>query len=65
MRMTDFDKHTPIKNEQFQDVTLICCDCSQPFSWTAGAQVYFRDRGLREPRRCAECIGARKCRYSS
>jgi hypothetical protein len=64
MQKADFTKHLPATTD-FQDVTLTCCDCSEPFIWTAGQQLYFRDRGLREPRRCAECIGARRCRFST
>jgi len=37
------------------DKLLTCKACGQDFVFEAGEQVFFRDRGLAEPRRCKEC----------
>ena len=45
----------------YQDRTLTCVDCSQPFIWTEGEQEFYAQRGLtNEPRRCPDCRRARK-----
>ena len=46
---------------QFEDKILICTDCEEEFVFTAGAQQYFRDRGIAEqPKRCKACYMALK-----
>ena len=45
----------------FQDKTLTCRDCGQPFVFTAGEQEFYEQRGFtNEPTRCADCRRARK-----
>ncbi|CAA9586986.1 MAG: hypothetical protein AVDCRST_MAG18-4026 [uncultured Thermomicrobiales bacterium] len=45
----------------YQDRTLTCADCGQDFTWTAGEQEFYAQRGLtNEPRRCPDCRRARK-----
>ena len=45
----------------YQDRTLTCVDCSQPFIWTEGEQEFYAQRGFtNEPRRCPDCRRARK-----
>ena len=45
----------------YQDRTLTCADCGQQFTWTAGEQEFYAQRGLtNEPRRCPDCRRARK-----
>ena len=40
----------------FQDRTLTCLDCNQPFTFTADDQQYHREKGYtNEPKRCASC----------
>ena len=49
----------------YQDRTLTCVDCGQPFIWTAGEQEFYAQRGLTiEPRRCPDCRRARKSQQS-
>ena len=31
----------------FQDRSITCVDCSEPFIWTAGEQVFFHDKACR------------------
>ena len=45
----------------FQDKTLTCVDCGQPFVFTAGEQEFFAQRGFQnEPKRCKACKAAKK-----
>ena len=45
----------------FQDKTLVCRDCGQEFTFTAGEQEFYASRGLmNEPGRCPDCRRARK-----
>ncbi len=38
------------------DKTLVCRDCEQEFTFTAGEQEFYSSRGLlNEPKRCPEC----------
>ncbi len=41
---------------ELQDRTLTCADCGKEFTWDAGSQEFFRERGLmNEPSSCREC----------
>ena len=45
----------------YQDKTLVCRDCGQEFTFTAGEQEFYASRGLmNEPGRCPDCRAARK-----
>jgi CxxC-x17-CxxC domain-containing protein len=45
----------------YNDKTLVCRDCNQNFTFTAGEQEFFASRGLvNEPGRCPECRAQRK-----
>src|SRR3954470_15039961 len=45
----------------YNDKTLVCRDCGQNFTFTAGEQEFFASRGLmNEPGRCPECRAQRK-----
>ena len=38
---------------EFHDREIKCIDCGNDFIWTAGEQVFFYDKGLKnEPKRC-------------
>lgn len=40
----------------FQDKTLSCRDCQQPFTFTAGEQEFYASKSLvNEPKRCPNC----------
>ncbi len=53
------------EREEFQDRTLKSADCGQEFTWAAGEQEYFREKGLtNDPKRCQECRQANKQRRS-
>ena len=45
----------------FEDRTLECVDCGASFTWTAGEQRFFEEKGFtNEPRRCADCRARKK-----
>lgn len=45
----------------YEDKTLTCRDCGQPFTFTAGEQEFYASRGLmNEPGRCPTCRNARR-----
>ena len=44
-----------------RDQTLTCADCGESFTWTAGEQEFFREKGFTNPpKRCRECRQAKK-----
>jgi CxxC-x17-CxxC domain-containing protein len=47
------------------DRTLTCRDCGQAFTFTAGEQAFYTERGYSEPLRCPSCRAARKQQRSS
>ncbi|MGH2531616.1 MAG: zinc-ribbon domain containing protein [Thermomicrobiales bacterium] len=48
---------------EFEDQTLTCRECSQPFTWTAGEQSFYQEKGLTNiPARCPSCRSNRKAR---
>ena len=45
----------------FQDKVIVCKDCGQEFTFTAGEQEFYAERGFtNEPQRCKSCRAARK-----
>lgn len=45
---------------EFQDRMLTCIDCGTEFVFTAGEQLFFRDKQFRnEPKRCKACKAKR------
>ena len=51
---------------EFQDKPILCIDCNNEFTWTAGEQVFFRDKQLQNPpKRCKECKQAKNARLAA
>lgn len=45
---------------EFNDVEIVCVDCGKKFVWTSGEQLFFRDKGLKNPpKRCKPCKKAK------
>jgi CxxC-x17-CxxC domain-containing protein len=45
----------------FQDKTLTCRDCAQPFVFSAGEQGFYLEKGLlNQPQRCPTCRANRR-----
>ena len=47
------------------DRTLTCRDCGQAFTFTAGEQAFYQERGFSEPQRCQNCRQARKAQRAA
>lgn len=44
-----------------EDQTLTCVDCGDTFTWTAGEQDFFQEKGFTNPpKRCKDCRQAKK-----
>jgi CxxC-x17-CxxC domain-containing protein len=53
-------------DEIFEDTPIRCIDCTQEFVWTAGEQLFFRDKQLQNPpKRCKECKKAKNKRLEA
>lgn len=51
---------------EYQDQAIRCVDCNENFIWTAGEQVFFHDKGLKnEPKRCKPCKQAKNERLAA
>ena len=49
----------------YKDKTLKCRDCGKDFTFTAGEQEFYAEKGFEnEPQRCKVCRDARKSRRS-
>ncbi|MBA3946205.1 MAG: zinc-ribbon domain containing protein [Herpetosiphonaceae bacterium] len=45
----------------FADKTLTCRDCGREFTWTAGEQAFYEQKGFTNPpTRCQDCRAERK-----
>jgi CxxC-x17-CxxC domain-containing protein len=51
---------------EFRDKVLNCIDCGREFVFTAGEQIFFRDKNFKnEPKRCKNCKSRRVAILSS
>jgi CxxC-x17-CxxC domain-containing protein len=51
---------------EFADRGIRCVDCGEEFVWTAGEQLFFHDKGLKnEPKRCKPCKQAKNERLAA
>ncbi len=47
----------------YEDKTLVCVECHQPFVWTAGEQRFYAERNFQNsPKRCKTCKTKRAAR---
>ena len=64
--VTTFPETSAKADSDFQDRPILCIDCSNEFIWTAGEQVFFRDKQLQNPpKRCKECKQAKNARLAA
>lgn len=55
-----------LSEADFKDGNIQCVDCGQDFIWTAGEQLFFHDKGLKNPpKRCKPCKQAKNERIAS
>ena len=54
------------QTSDYSDRALTCVDCGDEFTWTAGEQGFFHDKGLKnEPKRCKPCKQAKNDRLAA
>lgn len=64
--LKEFNKRTFADGADFADIGVLCIDCGKEFVWTVGEQMFFRDKGLKNPpKRCKECKQAKNERLAS
>ncbi|MDQ3179150.1 MAG: zinc-ribbon domain containing protein [Acidobacteriota bacterium] len=64
--LEQFNQKTLADDANFVDTDILCIDCGSDFVWTAGEQVFFRDKGLQNPpKRCKKCKQAKNERLSA
>lgn len=44
-----------IGGKEFSDQEIACQDCGRLFTYTAGEQSFFEDKGFTPPKRCKPC----------
>ena len=50
----------------YEDKTLVCKECGKEFTFTAGEQEFYAERGfVNEPQRCKDCRDARKTKIKT
>ncbi len=64
--LKEFNQQTFADANSFADTDILCIDCDKDFVWTAGEQVFYRDKGLKNPpKRCKDCKQAKNERLAS
>ena len=64
--LKEFNQKTFADDADFFDKHIACIDCGEKFLWTIGEQIFFRDKGLRNPpKRCRNCKQAKNERIAS
>ena len=64
--LMDFNKKTFPDESEFEDVEFDCIDCGEIFIWSAGEQLFFKDKGLKHPpKRCKPCKKAKNERIAA
>lgn len=50
---------------ELQDKAIVCVDCRQHFTWTAGEQQFYmsKDPPLSQPKRCKSCREAKRAQW--
>jgi CxxC-x17-CxxC domain-containing protein len=66
MSQFESENHLNSKQTDFQDASLHCIDCGNDFIWSAGEQLFFYDKGLKNPpKRCKSCKLAKNERLAA
>lgn len=64
--LKEFNQKTFADDADFFDKHISCIDCGNKFLWTIGEQIFFRDKGLRNPpKRCRKCKNDKNERIAS
>jgi CxxC-x17-CxxC domain-containing protein len=66
MSQMEFSNRVESQTKEFEDLTLNCIDCGKDFIWTDGEQLFFHDKGLKNPpKRCKPCKQAKNERLNA
>ena len=66
VEISEITASTPVNEQELSDMPILCIDCAQEFIWTAGEQVFFREKNLlNPPKRCKECKKAKNRRLEA
>jgi len=50
-----------MENNNYEDITITCRDCGTEFTFSAGEQAFYAEKGFtNQPARCPACRAARK-----
>ena len=50
-----------MENNNYEDITITCKDCGTEFTFSAGEQAFYAEKGFtNQPARCPACRAARK-----
>lgn len=71
--MSEFKSNTPphlnestSDENEFKDFDIDCIDCGESFVWSSGEQLFYRDKGLKNPpKRCKPCKKAKNERLTA
>lgn len=45
-----------VQNEKFQDMDISCKTCQRTFTWKAGEQEHYKNKGFtKKPQKCSSC----------
>jgi CxxC-x17-CxxC domain-containing protein len=59
-------KNPEVRSFVYEDKTITCADCGQPFTFTASEQAFYAEKGFSDaPKRCKTCRQARKQQRNS
>lgn len=51
---------------EYKDKVLTCKDCGKEFTFTAGEQAFYAEKGFtNEPQRCSDCRRAKKEKFAN
>jgi CxxC-x17-CxxC domain-containing protein len=60
------EKIPEVRSFVYEDKTITCADCGQPFTFTASEQAFYAEKGFSDsPKRCKTCRQARKQQRNS
>ena len=64
--LSEFNQKTFASQSDLEDKNIACIDCGKDFVWLVGEQVFFRDKGLKNPpKRCKACKQAKNERINA
>ncbi len=64
--LKEFNQKTFADKPVLEDTEILCIDCGNNFVWTAGEQMFYRDKGLQNPpKRCRDCKQAKNERLNA